>query len=69
MALLLTGNLAALPYLAGRAQDESFFYSGLSWNATRIIRLVDGGGLPACTDPSVIDCPITEFPVFTFSAR
>ena len=63
---LLSGNLAALAYWSGRAEDDPFFYQGLSWNATRIIRRVDGGGLPSCHDPSVRDCPITEIPVFTF---
>ena len=66
LATLLTGNLAALAYWSGRADDDPFFYQGLSWNATRIIRNVEGGGLPPCQDPSVLDCPITEIPVFTF---
>ena len=68
-AVLLTlfaGNLAALAYWSGRLADDPFFYRGLSWNATRIIRNVDGGGLPPCRDPAVRDCPITETPVFTF---
>ena len=63
---LLAGNLAALAYWSGRAADDPFFYRGLSWNATRIIRNVEGGGLPPCHDPAVRDCPITEIPVFTF---
>lgn len=63
---LLGGNLSALAYWSGRAEDDPFFYRGLSWNATRIIRNVEGGGLPPCGDPAVRDCPITEVPVFTF---
>ncbi len=63
---LLSGNLAALAYWSGRAEDDPFFYQGLSWNATRIIRNVEGGGLPPCHDPAVRDCPITEIPIFTF---
>ena len=63
---LLSGNLAALAYWSGRVADDPFFYQGLSWNATRIIRNVEGGGLPPCHDPAVRDCPITEIPVFTF---
>lgn len=63
---LLSGNLAALAYWSGRVADDPFFYQGLSWNATRIIRTVEGGGLPPCQDPAVRDCPITEIPVFTF---
>ncbi len=63
---LLSGNLAGLAYWSGRAADDPFFYQGLSWNATRIIRNVTGGGLPPCHDPTVRDCPITEIPVFTF---
>ncbi|MYB17083.1 MAG: hypothetical protein F4X41_08670 [Chloroflexi bacterium] len=63
---LLSGNLAALAYWSGRFADDPFFYQGLSWNATRIIRNVAGGGLPPCGDSAVRDCPITETPVFTF---
>lgn len=63
---LLSGNLAALAYWSGRVADDPFFYQGLSWNATRIIRNVEGGGLPPCHDSAVRDCPITEIPVFTF---
>ncbi len=48
---LLSGNLAALAYWSGRVADDPFFYQGLSWNATRIIRTVEGGGLPPCQDP------------------
>lgn len=62
---LLSGNLAALAYWSGRFADDPFFYQGLSWNATRIIRNVVGGGLPSCQDSAVRDCPITETPVFT----
>ena len=64
--VLFVGNLAGLAYLGGQAQNDPYFYNGLSWNATRIIRNVEGGGLPACGDPAVRDCPITEFPAFTF---
>ena len=63
---LLVGNLAALAYWTGRIADDPFFYRGLSWNASRIIRNVDGGGLPPCHDSAVRDCPITEVPAFTF---
>ena len=63
---LLSGNLAGLAYWSGRLADDPFFYQGLSWNATRIIRNVEGGGLPPCHDSAVRDCPITETPVFTF---
>ncbi len=64
--LLLIGNLAALPYLLGIEANSPRFTEGLSWRASRVISQGADGAFRSCSGGGALDCPITEFPAFSF---